>query len=177
MPSMRYHAFALILGLLCSCERAQQPILLASPPQWTKLRRVDCGSNMVLKEAVSWWQKNTCGEAVFCADSYPSIFVEYDRPPSQALAPVSEHADAAAYFDPHAERGYIYTWGFHEINVEFEVLAHEIGHLLGLADDPGSRLSVMAAPDGSFPTLLGERDKRAVITRFCNGTAILGGRP
>lgn len=168
------HRAAIVLMILCACdcERLEPPTLDDSSPaaHWRGQRIVECSLVEQAQAAVQWWQSWLCAEAVRCAGPLDewNVYVSYTMPLG-VMSDVAGDADASTYWEPETQRVWVWIREPGTIDVEFRLVAHELGHALGLAHDPGSRLSVMAYPTPVGNTLLVQHEDLEALGELCHG--------
>lgn len=159
---------ALILSL-SACERVEPPTLDYDAPtaSWAAQRVVACHDTDLARAAVSWWQDSLCPEAIRCAGIYEAwnVFISYEEP-LWTMGSLASDPDASAYWEPSAERVWIWIANPATIDVEFRLTVHELGHAFGLAHD-WHRSSAMAYPTPQAGLILLHHNDAQALDHLC----------
>jgi len=168
---------ALLIALLCSSGCRDEPTFdTISPvaPTALPLRVVaDRGvPHSSLKEALGAWNRAAGCKLFLIASDRPDVYIANDAPTDGAGAWASrcdgQVEVACTAFGKDGWR--IFYPSPSTIDIDMWVLAHELGHVLGLAHDDGLSMSPMKpnAGDGGKMMLVTHADSVALHRRYCS---------
>jgi hypothetical protein len=163
----------LALSLLSACPRRVEPTWLDDAPVWERLpllvegelQEYDQGLDLAIK---TWNRAAGCAVYSWVATG-GNVTVALDFPPMR-YPELSDGAAAGAYVTGDSAAVYITAPG--TVDQAVRIVTHELGHVLGLAHDPGWRLSVMrpdvaAQVHEGLPMLVTHNDAMALRERYC----------
>lgn len=174
---MRQWSWLLVVLAACThtCERGQEPVWSSLAYTWPDRPLVvsdDSTFDDALEAAVDYWNDNVGCRLLEYRPNEPAAHVQVSSGAPPAGTDVAKHCPAygactAMAYAP-VPTAYVYYVSPSTIDVDFCVLAHELGHALGLADDVGRRLSVMGScADRGAATLVTQADREALYDRYC----------
>lgn len=161
--------------LVVACD--DEATFAAESHQWVRrpLRVYSLGSRSSQAAMDLWNREAKC--ALFREqepDERADVVIEYDAPPDSDCGrrcDPNQHI-ACTCFEPNLWRWRIYYPSPSTIDVDMWVIAHELGHVLGLAHDIG-RTNIVTRPDAHMgprehrPLLVSNKDAIAVRQRYC----------
>jgi len=167
---------------LCACERRHEPVWLDNAPTWDRsqlplaVHDVDGSFGSTLGGAIGLFngaagcdvlrRDGTNGAPIAVVAGLPAVAVD------DASHRCADYGACSYLGSSPGPTCYIFYVTPSTVDTDYKVLAHELGHCLGLADDVGYKNSVMRdrqpTQDGPFhPTLVTSADAAALRTRYC----------
>ena len=158
----------LLALLTCTCVAGQEPVFLPEPP-WYQLGpaplRVMASSDLdeyaeSVSAAVRFWNRELgCDVFVLYEGIAPDVIIELGGNSSAA-------AGSAQLVGGHA-LVLIFNNGLADITIAYLVLAHELGHVLGLAHDYQRNSVMYRRVTDVWPLMVTDADRAALKARYC----------